>query len=393
MDDPRIGDFFELPKMDYEQPDDFTWKEFYNFRNELLRVLRRFGTAGPMGEVDLSADEEDSPVFRDDHVRSPDFFVVDDMYNMHDKLQLVECNPFHVTTELLRDLRKMAWLYPGWWTQFSFGDSALRVSADTILVGGRRFWDVTGEAEVGNRCSRTVDFEEPAPFSEPMYQMWLRMIGGNFDASTNGQGATEREWVEAVRVMRELAGRHTAKRNNHFDYSSNISSLLHPQIRREHLLRAMDDIAHGTLAFTEEVSHNLVHDAAASLVASHGTEERAFLACKISLLQQGLIGMRAGKQVFLWWASVMTYARKGDAELRRVLVEEMFTISLAENPAIKLSGIFGLAQLQVDGLASVIDEAIKANPQWAEKQELFKWLNGLRAGRASFPLSEALAQM
>jgi hypothetical protein len=50
----RIGDYLEMLETDYEQPALFTWKEFYNFRNHVLRVLRVFGSAGPMGDVDLS---------------------------------------------------------------------------------------------------------------------------------------------------------------------------------------------------------------------------------------------------------------------------------------------------------------------------------------------------
>ena len=59
----RIGSYYEVPQMAYEQPPLVTWRDFYDFRNHVIRLLRVFGTAGPMGEVDRSADEDDWPCF------------------------------------------------------------------------------------------------------------------------------------------------------------------------------------------------------------------------------------------------------------------------------------------------------------------------------------------
>ena len=86
----RVGDYSESTTIDYEQPALFTWREFYNFRNHVLRVLRVFGTAGPMGEVDLSIVEEDEPSFSSEIVENPAYFVVDDMYNEHNRISIVE---------------------------------------------------------------------------------------------------------------------------------------------------------------------------------------------------------------------------------------------------------------------------------------------------------------
>src|SRR5271163_4199491 len=153
----RIGDYFERPNVDYEQPALFTWKDFYNFRNHVLRVLRRFGSAGPMAEVDLSVDIEDAPSFSAESVNEPDFFVVDDMYNEHDRLSIVECDPRHIRADLINSLNEMTRSFPGWWISFSLGDSGLLATSEAVLLGGRRFWDCRSVQEIGDRCSRLVD--------------------------------------------------------------------------------------------------------------------------------------------------------------------------------------------------------------------------------------------
>ena len=100
----RIGSYYEIPQMDYEQPPLVTWRDFYDFRNQVIRLLRIFGTAGPMGEVDLSADEEDQPCFNPEIVEDPVFFVVDDMYNEHDKVSMVECTPASIDAVVIESL-------------------------------------------------------------------------------------------------------------------------------------------------------------------------------------------------------------------------------------------------------------------------------------------------
>ena len=100
----RIGNYFEIPKIDHEQPAMVTRQEFYNFRNHVLRVLRVFGTAGPMGEVDLSVAEEDQPSFSSEIIDNPAFFVVDDMYNEQDRISIVECAPTNIDAVVIESL-------------------------------------------------------------------------------------------------------------------------------------------------------------------------------------------------------------------------------------------------------------------------------------------------
>ena len=61
----RIVGEAELPLVDFNQPPQFTWKDFYGFRNHVIQILRQFGSAGPMREADLAVDDENAPVFEE----------------------------------------------------------------------------------------------------------------------------------------------------------------------------------------------------------------------------------------------------------------------------------------------------------------------------------------
>jgi hypothetical protein len=122
----RIGSDLEIEKTSYQQPAQFDWRAFYGFRNEVIGVLSRFGTAGPSGEVDLLTDDDEAPKFIGNHVRKPDFFVVDDMYNGHDKISIVECGVRHVNADVIRALVNMAHGFPGWYVILNMSDSGLR---------------------------------------------------------------------------------------------------------------------------------------------------------------------------------------------------------------------------------------------------------------------------
>jgi len=123
----RIVSESKLPSSDWHQPAQFTWREFYDFRNHVIRVLRRFGSAGPMGEVDLSTDDQSAPKFLGPAIDEPDYFVVDDMWNEHERLSVVECSPRHITADMLGALAEMGAAFPGWWVKLKLGDSGLVV--------------------------------------------------------------------------------------------------------------------------------------------------------------------------------------------------------------------------------------------------------------------------
>jgi hypothetical protein len=132
----EIGNYHDAPEVNYEGPPLITWRDFYGFRNCVLNVLRAFGSAGPMGDVDLAAESEDGPVFIGDVVHDPEFFVVDDMYNEHDRISTVECDAGKITAGVMHELLKMLEGFSGWQVSFSLGDSGILVFRDKVLKGG-----------------------------------------------------------------------------------------------------------------------------------------------------------------------------------------------------------------------------------------------------------------
>ena len=126
--------------MDYEQPALFTWREFYNFRNHVLRVLRVFGTAGPMGEVDLSVVEENGPSFSSVIVENTEFFDVAACATSANRISIVECAPENIDAVVIGSLRDDVDV-PRMAVSFWLWAPGMVSSSDAVLVGGRRFWD------------------------------------------------------------------------------------------------------------------------------------------------------------------------------------------------------------------------------------------------------------
>lgn len=60
----RIASDLEIEETDYSQPARFGRNEFYDFRNHVIRVLSPFGSVGPSGEADLSADDDNELEFK-----------------------------------------------------------------------------------------------------------------------------------------------------------------------------------------------------------------------------------------------------------------------------------------------------------------------------------------
>ena len=112
----RVAPFakHEYTASDYSAPPQYTWKEFYRFRNALLRVLKLYGTIGPMGELPILEDWKTSEhAWHDeDASSSPDFFVVSEMYNEHDRRNRVETSASHLGADLLQDVIAMLWAFP-----------------------------------------------------------------------------------------------------------------------------------------------------------------------------------------------------------------------------------------------------------------------------------------
>jgi hypothetical protein len=379
----RLGDYFE-ERVNYEQPPLFTTKDFYDFRNHVLRVLRRFGSAGPIGEADLSIEADDEPSFSKETVKDPDFFVVDDIYNDHDRLSIVECNPAHINADLINSLSEMMRNFPGWWVSFSLGDSGLFVSSEAVLLGGRRFWDCRSVQELGVRCAKPVDFGPQEPFSETMYVLWIAVISGKFDSGTEIHSAPSRQWAEVIRSLEKMLKNRKDGRLTSFAYNQ-VRNDLHPYTRRELLLRLLAEISEFPADQLKASARNIQNDSGQALSESKSIEEITLLATRIFSGLAAVADRLEATDVVGWWANVLHGTHKPSEGLARVLKSEMRSGLGYTNPLVQLSSIFGLARLHASDIALIVDEASSANPEWSTNLELTKWLQKLKTGSTAYP--------
>jgi len=146
----------ECPKAPTSGPPLFTWRDFYAFRNSVLRTLQNYGTVGPMGEMPILRSWEASQAARRADTRRPDFFVVDDMWNSWSRWNRVEAASHLVNTQLLWDLVRMLEGFPGWCVYLALGRGGLTVFAHRILWEGALFDGAQSIEELGSRCGATT---------------------------------------------------------------------------------------------------------------------------------------------------------------------------------------------------------------------------------------------
>jgi hypothetical protein len=142
----------ECPAAPSSGPPLFTWREYYAFRNALLRVLRAYGTVGPMGEMPLLADWESSEAAWPSETSAPDFFVVDDMWNDRSRWNRVEASPWLVNTALLWDVVLMVQNFPDWCVYLALQEGGLTVFGNRILYEGTLFAGTQSIEDLGTRC-------------------------------------------------------------------------------------------------------------------------------------------------------------------------------------------------------------------------------------------------
>jgi hypothetical protein len=145
----------EYAPADHSGPPLFTWREYYGFRNELLRVLRPYGTVGPEGELPILDDWESSDKAWKPAALKPDFFVVSDMNNEHDRWNRVEASPWRVNIHLLRDLIALVQRWPDWCVYLALTRGGLTVLGDRVLHEGELFAGASSVEELGERCLST----------------------------------------------------------------------------------------------------------------------------------------------------------------------------------------------------------------------------------------------
>ena len=408
----QIGTFFEAPKTDHTQPQCVTRRQFYGFRNHVLRVLRKFGSAGPMGEADVSArayaeanefegdlthdpgleDGDDEELeFEKEIVHNPDFFVVDDWYNEYDKQSFVECAPEQIKAGLLDSLAEMAGAFPGWWIRFSLGDSGIQASANRVFIGGRRFWDCETVEEIAERCSKPVDFGSAGPFPDSMYELWVAAVSGEFTSSTDCEAPPDRQWAEAIRTLRAMSEDRPDGRISRLDYRQ-MRFDLHPETRRELVRRFLAGISTCSAQRLEEARDNILREAGEALVHAPNRVAAASLAAEISRGQAAVCDRLDPKGVVFWWDRALYSVGEPRDEVRGAIATELRGKLTSSNSLIVLSAIFGLARLRVDDIASLVDEASVANPHWSEAPGLAKWLLDLRRGRVTYPSGSFLAK-
>jgi hypothetical protein len=380
----RIAEESELTATNYEQPPQFTWKEYYDFRNHVVCVLRQYGSVGPTGLIDLRASEDDDLVFEHGDSDDPDYFVVDDMYNEHDRITLVESDTRHISVALIEALVGNGEAFPGWRVQLSLGDAGLHVFGDKVVAAGRRFWDCTSVDEVAARCAAPVDFGAPPPFSQAMYAIWVAIISGEFHTSDLDHKPQDRQWREAIRAMEQLRRLRPGSPLNPFDYAR-IRFDLHPQTRAEHVRKFLDEIGSHPQGRVKEAKRNIEKDAGHALATLRLQDDRASLAKSISSAQKLAATWLDPNEVVFFWPYVLDAADNPDESLRSVLMRELRTVLTDSNEWIQLSVVFTLALLRVDDIAGIVKAALKANPAWSASEPLKRWLDDLRDGSTSYP--------
>jgi hypothetical protein len=380
----RIGSYYEIPQMDYDQPPLVTWRDFYDFRNQVIRLLRIFGTAGPMGEVDLSADEEDQPCFSPEIVAEPDFFVVDDMYNEHDKVSTVECTPASIDAVVIESLAAMMRVFPGWRVHFALGDSGVVISSDAVLVGGRRFWDCGSMVELSERCQKSVDFGPPEPLDDSMNRLWRNILLGGIDQTVQFPLASSRQWAEIIRSLEAIRSQRKDGCLTSFAYDQ-VRHDLHPYTRRELLDRLFPDLP----AFSQEkltaAKRNIQKDSGMALADCASIREASDLLVQIWSSLETTSGNLGHSEVVNWWADLLHEVRDPPDWLRKVLEDELRIRVRQSNPLFELSAIFGLAWLRTHDIPLLVDGAMIRRPEWKSNPMLMKWLEDLRMKRRSYP--------
>jgi len=383
----RIGSDFEIEKTDYEQTAQFDWRAFYGFRNNVIRALGQFGTVGPLGEVDLLADEDEAPNFIGETVDDPDFFVVDDMHNAHDKISIVECAVRHVNAEVIHALVKMAALFPGWHVILNMGDSGLRVFGDRVLVGGRRFWDCSDIAAIGRRCEGDVDYGPEPEFQQSMYGLWVDLVCGGFSSAKGYPDPPDREWREALVLLGHMLRESNGDSLGAHSYSR-VRYDLHPRTRRKMLERFLAEAGSlPTGRLKEAARWNIPQDAADALATALSPDEIGSFVGLISVAQSLAGASLDPGQIVFWWPNIIERLKAIDQfdRLRATLAAEMRKLLESKEPWIQLSGVFALAKLGAPDIAAAVDRALRTNQQWLANDPLLQWLLKIRNGSVLYP--------
>ena len=149
----------ECPRAPTSGPPLFTWREFYSFRNTLLRILSRYGTTGPSGELPILETWELSEDAWKSGTSNPDFFVVSDMWNQWSRWNRVESSPQYINTDVLTELVTMLLDWTDWCVYLALREGGLTVFSNRILYEGNLFQGAESIEVLAERCA----MKEPDP--------------------------------------------------------------------------------------------------------------------------------------------------------------------------------------------------------------------------------------
>jgi len=128
-----------------------TWQEWHSFRNDVLDILGRYGTVGPMGKLPILDTYEESTNEWHFATRKPDFFVVDD--DIYGNSARVEASSALVRPPLLDELLMLLATLRDWSVYLALINGGLWVFCDRVLFEGNFFADCSSVADLYHRCS------------------------------------------------------------------------------------------------------------------------------------------------------------------------------------------------------------------------------------------------
>jgi hypothetical protein len=339
-----------------------------------------------MGESDISAEDQDEMEFEKSIVKNPVYFVVDDWYNEHDKLSLVECEPINIRPALIESLSWMMIGFPGWSVHISLGDSAIQVSSVGVFLGGRRFWDCNSVEGITEQCSRAVDFGIASSFPEAMYSLWRSVVTGEFECAEQIEPPSERQWLETIQSLRDRCARDTKERLSSNAYHQ-IRYDLHPETRCDLVKRFLSEVSFLTTDQMKNARPHILKDAGESFSQCANEEELVSMVHSITVAQNAAAKKLAATDVVTWWANILHSVGEPALTVRTVITHELRKeLSLADELT-QLSAIFGLALLHTNDIAFVVSEALNRNERWLANPALSKWLERLKAGKTNYPES------
>lgn len=322
-------------------PPPVTWREFYECRNSIVRALAAFGTVGPSGTIDTTDEEADWRETDISSVTDPDYFVVEDRYDDHQRWHRVETDRTKLTASMIEGVASALMPFPGWFADVAVGDSKVMISADRVIPFGRRFWDCESVEALADQAAKRLDYGAAPDFWLAGYELWRELVCDQCTGRSLPR-PPNRQW-EAV-----FSALPRDRPFNRFHYTQQIRYELHPQTRSQHVRRFLDefrssDAPTGIQIVAEEIGMLMVELAP--------EPARADTLANLTEAQRTLA--RVDRQgAFLLWSSVQYGIQlHPEASLRSPAAEVLSShlrelIHFTDSDVVRLSALLGLANLR-----------------------------------------------